>query len=556
MTEPDVRPVAAATGLFRDDLRPALALALGCLATWLPTLPGRDLWAPNEPGFAEIAREMVERGDYLVPHLNGVVYPDKPPLYFWLEVASAKALGGFSEFSVRLPSALAGTALVLLTYRIGLLLFGRRAAFFAGAFLATASLLPMQATRAVMDPLLSLCVAGGMLAYLRARGRWGPLARAHFGLWWGLAILSKGYGLLLPAVPAALEAILRRRRSGGTRGSPWPPILGITFSVVVAALVAGAWFLPAVLREKDPLTFSESVGKHVVGRVVEPWNHEQPLWYFLTTFPIDFLPWTPFLLLALPSLRRAETDRDGVRFASAWFLATFVLFSLIPSKRGIYLLPAFPAAALLLGRTIGRLCEGREPAHLWAGAAEFFGKVLLVLGGVLLLLVPLALRRLPAMGAPDIGAGYLALPGVCLLGLGALCLHAFRSGGFPRTFLLLPAGFAVATSLILAALFPRFDSMKSTAPLARDLLRIHRGEAVYSLRIPPEGLRFYSGLAVLEVEGEEEFLRHLTGSSPVLGITTDGSYRKLKPKLPEGIEALLTDTIGRREAVVLGRARP
>ncbi|MGH7149161.1 MAG: ArnT family glycosyltransferase, partial [Planctomycetota bacterium] len=536
--------------------RPAFALALGCLAAWLPTLSGRDLWAPNEPRFAEIAREMVERGDYLVPHLNGEVYPDKPPLFFWLEVASARALGGFSEFALRLPSALAGTALVLLTYRIGLHLFGRRAAFLAGAFLATAKLFPEQSTRAVVDPLFSLCVAAGMLVYLRARGRWGPLAGAHFGLWWGLSILSKGYGLLLPALPAALEALLRVRRRGEPR-SPFfgRPLLGILASVLVAALVAGAWFLPALRRDGHPLTFSESVGKQVVGRILAPWNHEQPLWYFLLTFPVEFLPWTPFLLLAIPSLRRPAPDGDGVRLASVWFFATLVLFSLIPSKRGIYLLPAFPAAALLLGRTVGRLCEGREQAHAWARAAEVFGKALSFLGCLLLLLVPLALRRLPAMGAPEVGAGFLALPGACLLGLGALALHAFRSGGFARFFLLTPAAFAAATTLLLAVLFPRFDSMKSSAPLARDLLRLHRGEPVVCLRVPPEGLRFYSGIPAVAVEGEEAFLQRLSGVFPALGVTTEGVYRKLRPKLPEGIEALLGDTIGHRTAVVLGRPR-
>ncbi|HET6203568.1 MAG TPA: glycosyltransferase family 39 protein [Planctomycetota bacterium] len=550
MSEPTVRPAAASVGLFRDDLRPALLLAAGCLASWIPSLPGRDLWAPNEPKFAEVAVEMVDRADYLVPHVNGEVYPDKPPLFFWMEVGSARLCGGFSEFALRLPSALAATALVLVTYRIGLFLFGRREAFFSAAILGTTRLLFEQATRAVMDPLFSLCVAAGMLAYARARGRGGWLAGAHFGLWWGLAILSKGYGLLLPALPAAVEYLVRTRgrpRSERLRGAR-PSFVAL----LVAAAIALAWFLPASLRQKEGLTLGDSLGKQVLGRVIAPWNHEQPPWYFLGTFPLDLLPWTPFLLLAIPSLRRAEgRDRDGIRFALAWLLPTFLFFSCVPSKRGIYLMPALPAAALLLGRTIGRLCEGKEPARPWASALEGFGRALAILGALLLLALPVGLRRLPEVGAP-----LLAFPGASLLALGALSLASYRRGGFPLAFALLPAGAAVAGAVLLGLLFPSLDPIKSPAPLARTLAALHRGEEVVFREVPPEGYRFYSRIPLRDAGGDPEFLKALGADPPAIGVTTEKAYGRLRGRLPSTIVRLAEDAVGHRDVVVLGRRRP
>ncbi|HKB17029.1 MAG TPA: hypothetical protein VKF62_13265, partial [Planctomycetota bacterium] len=137
-----------------------------------------------------------------------------------------------------------------------------------------------------------------------------------------------------------------------------------------------------------------------------------------------------------------------------------------------------------------------------------------------------------------------------------LAHYSFRGGGFPRFFVLFLAGFAATTSLFLAVVFPRFDETKSAAPLARELLRVHRGEPVYCLRVPPEGLRYYSGIPAVDIQGDEAFLQRLSGVFPALGVTTEGAYRKLRPKLPEGIEVLAGDTFAHRETVVLGRPRP
>src|ERR1044071_8885731 len=114
-------------------VRDLALLALAGVLLFLPGLGGRDLWNPDEARYAEVAREMPLAGSYAVPHLNGQVYSLKPPLLFWSIRTAAHLTGGLDEVAARLPSALAAIGTLLLTYRLGRRLFGRRAGGLAAA---------------------------------------------------------------------------------------------------------------------------------------------------------------------------------------------------------------------------------------------------------------------------------------------------------------------------------------------------------------------------------------------------------------------------------------
>jgi 4-amino-4-deoxy-L-arabinose transferase-like glycosyltransferase len=547
LSEPSARPARAPSGLFANDRRPALALVVGAALAWIPTLPGRDLWAPDEPRYAEIAKEMVERGDWLVPHLNGAVYPEKPPLFFWLEAASASLLGRFDELAVRLPSTLCSIALLLLTYQIGLDLFGRRAAFFAGAVLGTTALGTERAIRAVIDPTLALATTAALLVYLRGRGKANPLRVLAFGALAGLGCLAKfPMGLLLPALAVALDHVVLNRRLRWTA-------VGIAFLAAgIALALPAAWFFRAKAEAGGALSLRTSVGEQVFSRAFAPFNHEEPPWYYLLNFPVDFLPWTPFLLLALPCWRRSEgKERVGVRFCVLWFATSFVFLSAIGSKRHIYLYPAFPASALLLGLAIARAIEGEVPARGWARACAAAGPAVALVGAIALAASPWIAQSIPESGLTPV-----ILPGCLLVGVGLATWLAFRRDGLRGALLVLPAGFAATVLLAGFATLPRLDGIKSPAPLARTIASLRKEEPVVFLRVRPEGYRFYSGIPAREAEGEKGFLEALAADPPAIGVTTEKDFASLRSRLPAGIERLASDDVGHRDIVVLGRPRP
>ncbi len=124
-----------------------------------------DLWVPDEPKYAQVAKEMVDRGDWILMHFNGNVYGDKPPLFFWLIALSSYLWQGFTSFSVRFPSALFGTLTVLLTFLLGKRLYSSRAGFFSGLILATSSHFMYLSTRANIDATLTFFTTTSLFCF-------------------------------------------------------------------------------------------------------------------------------------------------------------------------------------------------------------------------------------------------------------------------------------------------------------------------------------------------------------------------------------------------------
>ncbi len=308
------------------------------------SLGGYDLSAPDEPRFALVAKEMLEAGHWILPHRNDQPYPDKPPLLFWL-IAGFSALinsGEVSALTARLPSALsAAWAVGLLWNWVRRTGGGQLTAHLTAGVLMSSFLFFYEARMAQIDMLLcALTTTAVVLGYHSLTGRPRPLA---LGCCLGLGILAKGpVGYLVPAGALGLFALFRGQ--GTWRKYPWqallwgllPPLLwlGTLLSVVAAQ---GQWDY-----------FVNLVIKQTVTRAINPWHHLQPFYYFGVTLLHDFLPWTPFLLLALPwrkTQRRALKDPEKLAWAVVLF--TLVFFSLSKGKRNIYILPAFPFAAYL-----------------------------------------------------------------------------------------------------------------------------------------------------------------------------------------------------------------
>ncbi len=310
----------------------------------------------DETRYLSVAWEMWHTGSFLVPHLNGLSYSDKPPLLFWL-IQAGWAVFGVAEWWARLVPALSGAAGLMLTAALARELWpgrrdlaGRAATILVGFVLWAAI-----GTLLLFDPLLAACALLAELALVRA-------ARGVRGSWWlvglaiGLGVLAKGPVILLHVLPPALAGPWWARAVAAQRGAPPPrparwygALLGAT---ALGAAIAGAWALPAAFAGGPAYAHAIFVGQ-TSGRLASSFAHRRGWWWYLPLLPVILYPfalWPPLWRAA----RRARglVAEGGVRFVAAATVPSFVLFSLVSGKQPQYLLPLLPPAALLAARLL------------------------------------------------------------------------------------------------------------------------------------------------------------------------------------------------------------
>jgi len=352
-----------------------LFLVLVSLLLYLPGLGARDLWAPVEPRYAEIARVMFAKDEWLVPTINGDVYTDKPILYFWLVLIGSRLFGGVNEWTVRFPSAFSGLGLALTTYFLGRDLFSARVGFMAALVLSTSARVLWEARWAHTDMAFTFFFTLSMYFFARAvfkigRPREFLLAYASAGL----ATLTKGLiGVVLPGLILFTFVAVRR---------DWRALLEWRFAsgILVFLLVAAPWFASVSLATEGEW-LKVFLLTHHVQRYTSGFGHRQPFTYYFTNFPGDFLPWTIFVVPAIFSCRsRMKALMEPIYLLLfLWFALIFLFFSFSDTKRALYLLPAFPPVALFVARYFDNLISGEVSQDaLYRWMAYFFFNLLWV----------------------------------------------------------------------------------------------------------------------------------------------------------------------------------
>ncbi|GAB4331732.1 MAG: hypothetical protein Kow0099_03170 [Candidatus Abyssubacteria bacterium] len=337
-------------------------LLVVCYFVFFFRIGAHDLWNPDEPRYAQVAREMLESGDWIVPHLNGKIYTEKPPLYFWLVALVSKPFGDVNETTARLPSAIATTLVVLLTYLFGNKLLGRQEAFWGALITATSAQFFTIGRSGVMDSLLTLFILAALMtfyvAYVHRRG----LLYAPGFLFLAPAALSKGpVGVAVPLfiMLAFLftELMLHKKEAGANLASfgLWA-VLGVT----LVALLIMPWWQAAYERSGGVYGSLSILTRQTVGRMHDSYSHNRPFYYYFVEILWLFLPWTVLSPLAGHAIKNAGNlkENTALRFLLIWFLSVFLLFTLISGKRAKYILPLGPAGALLLGWAIANSHPG------------------------------------------------------------------------------------------------------------------------------------------------------------------------------------------------------
>jgi len=495
-----------------------ILLALSLLF-FVPKL-GMPLLDPDEGLYAEIAREMLDRGDWVVPHLNGLPYLEKPPLYFWLTALTFQLFGP-SEWATRLWSAISALGTVLLTWRIGRRLYGAPAGLLAGVVVATVVGNALYVRRASTDQLFVFCLTLAMYGFLRDAER-PDRGRARFLLFYvgaALGVLAKGFiGVVFPVLIVGLGLAAVRRP--GTR-SPAPlgwRELNLALGVALFAVIAVPWH--ALVAWRSPMLFNfYVVDNHLLRfldarRYVEDDVPSSTLAFLVASFLWAF-PWSVFTL--------ARRDRDRSPRARwrpvvvIWLVAIVGLFAISRFKHEYYALPAFPALAVLVGaawtsgRDIGRWlaigligCSAVGLWALWVGAGLTPAQAL---SGLAELNAYYRILRdqgvpFPFASARPFGELLRAL-GLVLLagwGLAMLCwLRGWRRGAFASL-----VGVAGVITVLLFRLLDVVEPHHSVKEIARAItaqagpadVLVVEGSLEYSPALP-----FYTGRRFAMVNG-------------------------------------------------------
>src|SRR5262245_35958943 len=341
---------------------PVLAVLALSLASSLLLAGSYPLIDPDEGRNAEVAREMVETGDLLVPRLAGMPYLDKPPALFWAAAVGIRALGA-TPLSARLPAVIAGALTLVMLMRLALRERGTAFAVRAGALTASAPLFAVLSAYVIFDMPLTLCVTVVWTALARelADGP-APGRRAAMYLAVAVGLLVKGPVMLAWAIGGSIGAAMVLRRADPLRWLGWWP------GWLSVVMIAGSWFAAAAARHPEYPRYAfleESWERLTTGS----FRREQPWWFVPAVLVGGSLPWslaTPWLALGR---RHARTPGGTIaaRVALGFLLFAAVFFTLSRSKLVTYLLPAFPPLAWLSAEAWTRTPAGWTR---WAFAAQ------------------------------------------------------------------------------------------------------------------------------------------------------------------------------------------
>ncbi len=356
-------------GLPRNRIVAVAFLLALCFGLYLWRLGNIPFHTRGEPREALVIWEMTRTGNWILPLINGDYIPFKPPLFHWFGILTSEVYGGVNELTARLPSALFATAGVFLIYFAAGRFWNPKAGLIAGLVLATRPEWWSSATETQVDMTLAFFITAALvLFYVMYEGE-------HYSVGWSsalaglvaLATLAKGpIGCAVPTL--SMIVFLAARRDFAFLKK-----VHIFSALLVFAVIAGSWYASA-LWQGGWAFFRRQILEENLGTAEGTFGHPQSYDYFFPIFMLNLAPWSLFL----PAIgyfiysRRRTLSADHLLFPIIWLVTVFVFFTLSSGKRGVYILPLYPAAALLVGAWWSNVEKGDVHARWLVSATAFF----------------------------------------------------------------------------------------------------------------------------------------------------------------------------------------
>jgi 4-amino-4-deoxy-L-arabinose transferase-like glycosyltransferase len=566
------------------SLRAPLLLAALAAVAFFFNLGGAHLWDVDEAIFSQAAKEMFQRGDYVVPYFNGAVFPDKPAMMYWLMIA-AYELFGTTEFAARFWSAVFGVGSVLLTYRLGQLMFSPAAGFWGGLSLASCIQFGVIARAATPDAFLVFFstlaivffVSGTATARIASgepnerNAPWaGQTTFEPSWLTWALAYAAMGCGALtkgpigvvLPTATIGLFLLVVRARpvdatsTAGWRGAARHAVrwMASVFApghfvatvwsmrpltaIAVVLGVAGPWYALVGART-DGAWLAGFFGVHNFGRFVSAMeNHRGPIIYYLVAIAVGFFPWSVLFAPGWMQMRRQLAQhhpwRPGYVLVGSWLAVWIGFFSIAGTKLPSYVAPAYPALGLFTGCFVANWL--RDPSALTKYWRRMAWGTVAATGVGMLVALPIVAQVflhgdavLAAIGVIPLLA---ATAGLVLCERGRVRASAWTMSVLGLTLVVTILGFGAA----------RVDQHQVSAPLAAKIAAATppgATPAIGSFHFFRPSFVFYTAQPIEQFRGPEEVTAFFAAHPhDAFLITTDERIDRLDGALPADVAVL------------------
>ncbi|OQY97641.1 MAG: hypothetical protein B6D35_14510 [Candidatus Brocadia sp. UTAMX2] len=505
----------------------------------------RDLWAPDEPRYAQVSKEMRDTGNFVVPHLNSAPYPDKPPLLFWVINLFSLPFGKITALSSRLPSAFAGIGCCLAIFYFGNRLYrNTRIGLLSALILATSTKFLWMAHRVAFDILLTFFVTMAIICFQKGYTEQKNAGRYYilFYVCMALGVLTKGpVGFILPFGVVVTYLILKKDVKTLKETQPW--IGGMLFVLIVFT-----WVCMAGVYGGKAYTYQILFNQNV-GRFASSFAHQRPFYYYFIYFPVNFLPWSvfiPSIAMFLASSKGRKKIRD-LLLPLVWFGVVFVFFSIVSGKRDIYVLPLYPAASLLIAWFLNEFIEQvREKSFKKMGYYPcFFLCGLSLVSGICLPVVVYSIYpRYLSLAIPL--AVILFLGGIFLL---RLIKHARIIPFLFILFFMILIIFNLSTLKVIPVL-NQYKSAREICDKANSVIKPGERLALYNFFRDP--YLFYTDRNYLEIiQGVDNLRQFLNGQERVFLFIQEKDFKEVSKFSEIAVFALAKDSVGHRDVILV-----
>ncbi|MDX7999413.1 lipid IV(A) 4-amino-4-deoxy-L-arabinosyltransferase [Xenorhabdus sp. Reich] len=363
----------------------AVLMALFFILTYLLPLDSRLLWQPDETRYAEISREMLLRGDWIVPHFLDIRYFEKPVAGYWINNIS-QWIFGHNNFAVRFGSVFSILISAVLLYRLAMMMWQcRQTAFVAGLIYISMFIVLSIGSYSVLDPMFSLWITAGIVscywALKAGSTRERVLAWSVLGLTCGMAFMTKGFlALALPVITMIPITMYQKRFLEMIRFG--------SLAVIFAVLISLPWVIAIALREPDYWHYFFWV-EHIQRFASEKAQHIAPIWYYVPILILGVIPWLGLLPGALFKSWKEKKSHPEMFFLFCWFVVPLVFFSIAKGKLPTYVLPFIgPLAVMMAKYSVDCVKNGNMKALKMNGLVN-------VSFGLIAILVLFVMEKLP-----------------------------------------------------------------------------------------------------------------------------------------------------------------